>query len=94
MNKILLVSFLLIISGCASAPMALTGIGVASLAVQETTGKGLADHAVSNITAQDCRMMRALNQQPICQDRSSVPSSVTVTNTRPSSVTEIESRYR
>jgi hypothetical protein len=93
MNKILVVSFLFLLSGCA-APLAWTGLGVSSVVVNETTGKGLADHAASAVTQQDCRLPRALNDQPICQDPSLTKIQVTTTGTRPSTASEIELRYR
>ena len=91
MYKILLVSFLL--SGCA-APVFLTGIGLGSVAVNETTGKTLTDHAVSAVNGQDCRVSR-LGKEDVCQDE--VPQfkfKVTTTSVVPSSVEEIESKYR
>ena len=91
MYKILLVSFLL--SGCA-APVFLTGIGLGSVAVNETTGKTLTDHAVSAVNGQDCRVSR-LGKEDVCQDE--VPQfkfKVTTTSVVPSSVEDIESKYR
>jgi hypothetical protein len=91
MYKILVVSFLL--SGCA-APVFLTGIGLGSVAVNETTGKTLTDHAVSAVNGQDCRVSR-LGKEDVCQDE--VPQfkfKVTTTSVAPSSVEEIESKYR
>ena len=92
MNKILLVSFLFLLSGC--APLVLTGLGVSSVVVNETTGKGIADHAVSTATHQDCRVARAFNDQPVCQDLALTKIQITTTGTKPSTVNEIESRYR
>jgi predicted regulator of amino acid metabolism with ACT domain len=94
MNKILTVSFLLALSGCAATPVMLTGLGVASVATNETTGKSITDHAVSSITRQDCRIARTVRDQPICQDPALTQITVTATGTKPSSTTEIESRYR
>ena len=94
MNKILAVSFLLSLSGCVAAPLVLTGVGAASVAVNETTGKGIADHAVSTATQQDCRIARTMTNQPICQDPALVQIQITTTGTKPSTVTEIEARYR
>ena len=91
MYKILLVSFLL--SGCA-APVFLTGIGLGSVAVNETTGKTLTDHAVSAVNGQDCRVSR-LGKEDVCQVE--VPQfkfKVTTTSVVPSTVEEIESKYR
>jgi len=94
MTKILAVSFLLMLSGCV-APVVMTGIGVASVATTEATGRGLADHAVSTVKNQDCKLARMLDNRPVCQD--SVPEvrlTVTTTGVTPSSVEEIESKYR
>jgi len=94
MNKILLVSFLFLLSGCAAAPLVLTGLGVSSVVVNETTGKGIADHAVSNIKNQDCRMARTIQDQPMCQDPALNKIQIITTGTKPSTVNEIEARYR
>jgi len=94
MNKILLVSFLFLLSGCVTAPLVLTGLGVSSVVVNETTGKGIADHAVSHMKNQDCRIARTMQDQSICQDPALTKIQITTTGTRPSTVTEIESRYR
>lgn len=93
MNKILAVSFLFLLSGCA-APLVWTGLGISSVVVNETTGKGIADHAASTVTQQDCRLPRALNDQPICQDPALTKIQITTTGVKPSTVNEIESRYR
>jgi starvation-inducible outer membrane lipoprotein len=94
MNKILVVSFLFLLSGCVAAPVVLTGLGVASVATNETTGKSLTDHAVSTATQQDCRIARTIRDQPICQDPALTQLQITTTGTKPSTVAEIESRYR
>ena len=91
MSKILAVSFLFLISGCA-APLLLTGLGVGSVAVNETTGKTIADNTVSAVSGQDCRVSRAFKDQAVCQDLNTVKVTNTTTNT--STVSEIESRYR
>jgi len=94
MNKILAVSFLFSLSGCAGAPMLVTGLGVSSVVVHETTGKGIIDHTTSAATKKDCRLPRALGNQPVCQDP--VPNKIqTATGSiKPSTVSEIELRYR
>ena len=94
MNKILLVSFLFLLSGCVTTPLVLTGLGVSSVVVNETTGKGIADHAVSNMTRQDCRIARTMQDQPVCQDPALNKIQITTTGTKASTVNEIESRYR
>ena len=94
MNKILLVSFLFILSGCVTAPLILTGVGVGSVAVHETTGRTITDHTISSVNGQDCRIVRALKDQAVCQDEYAVKLKITTTGITPSSVEEIESKYK
>ena len=94
MNKILVVSFLFILSGCVTAPLILTGVGVGSVAVHETTGKTITDHTVSSVSGQDCRIVRALKDQAVCQDEYVVKLKITTTGVTPSTVEEIESKYK
>ena len=92
MYKILLVSFLL--SGCVAAPLVLTGVGAASVAVNETTGKTLTDHTVSAVNGRDCRVSR-LGKEDVCQDEyPQFKFRVVTTNVTPSSIEEIESKYK
>ena len=93
MTKILAVSFLLMLSGCV-APVVITGLGVASVATNEATGKGMADHAFSAVRDQDCRLSRMLNNEQICQDPNLTKLTVTTTGVKPTAVAEIEARYR
>ena len=57
-------------------------VGIASVASYETTGRGLADHAVSTVANQDCKIARVVKGDKICQPESSVtvssPSEPTV----------------
>jgi hypothetical protein len=94
MNKILAVSFLFLLSGCVAAPLVLTGIGATSVAVNETTGRTITDQTVSAINGQDCRISRAFQNQAVCQDEALTRIQITNTVTKPSSVAEIEARYR
>lgn len=95
MNKILLVSFLFLLSGCVAAPLVLTGLGVGSVAVSETTGKSLTDHTVSAVNGgKDCQISRMFKDQEICQDANLIKIQVTTTGVTPTKVSEIESRYR
>jgi len=74
--------------------MLLTGFGLGSLAVNETTGKTLTDHTVSAVNGQDCRISR-MGKEDVCQDE--IPQfkfKVTTTSVIPSSVEEIEFKYR
>jgi len=82
------------LSGCA-APMVLTGIGVGSVATQETTGKGITDHVVSTVVNQDCRMSRMLRDESVCQEETQpVKLKITTTSVTPSSVEEIQAKYK
>jgi len=93
MLKILAVSFLFLLSGCA-APVIITGLGVASVATNEATGKGIADHAVSTVKNQDCKLARVLKDQAVCQEETpEIRVTVTTTGVTPTSVAEIQSRY-
>ena len=93
MYKILLVSFLL--SGCVATPVVLTGLGVGSVAVSETTGKSITDHTVSAVSGgKDCRVGRMFKDQTVCQDEYVAKLKITTTGVKPSTVEEIESTYR
>ena len=92
--KILTVLTVISLSGCVAAPLVITGVGVASVASNETTGKSITDHAVSTVKDQDCKLARAFNNQPVCQDPIANQIQITNTETQPSTVAEIQSRYR
>ena len=94
MTKILTVSFAFLLSGCVAVPIVVTGIGVTGVAVQETTGRGLTDHAVSTVNDQDCRISRAFKNEAVCQDPNIIKLQVTTTGVKPSTVEEIQNRYR
>jgi hypothetical protein len=73
----------------------LTGIGIGSVAVNETTGRTVTDHVMSAANGgQDCRVGRALKQQQVCQADGTVKLQVTTTGVQPSSIQEIELKYR
>ena len=94
MHKLFTIPLLLTLSGCA-APLLLTGLGVGSVAVTETTGKNITDNTVSAVSGQDCRVSRVFKSQTVCQDE--IPQSkfqVVTTKVTPSSVEEIESKYK
>jgi hypothetical protein len=92
--KILTVLAVISLSGCV-APVVITGLGVASVATNEATGKGLADHAVSTMRDQDCKIARVMQKKDICQDETpEVHLTITNTGVTPTSVAKIESRYR
>jgi hypothetical protein len=83
----------ILLPGCVAAPVVLTGVGVASVAVNETTGKTITDHTVSSVNGKDCRVVRALKHEDICQP--DIPKiQITTTGVTPSSVTDLEARYR
>ena len=83
-----------LLSGCAAAPLVITGIGITSVAVTETTGRTATDHAVSAVAQQDCKIGRALKKEEVCQTDGTIKLQVTTTGVQPSSIQEIENRYR
>ena len=92
-TKLISLVFPLLLSGCA-VPVAVSMItGAASVAVNEATGKTVTDHTVSSVSGQDCRVLRAFKDQSVCQPN--IPESkVTTTGVTPTSVAELEIRYR
>ena len=83
-----------LLSGCAAAPLIVTGISMTSVAVTETTGKTMTDHAVSTAHGQDCKIGRALKKEEMCQPDGTIKLLVTTTGVAPSTIEEIESKYR
>ena len=63
--------FLLVLSlqGCAVPMIVSMGIGAASVAVNETTGKTVTDHVVSTVNGKDCKMSRKMQGKDVCQDQ-------------------------
>jgi starvation-inducible outer membrane lipoprotein len=95
MNKILVVSFLFLLSGCVAAPLVITGVSMSSVAVSETTGKSITDHTVSAVNGgKDCRVGRIFKDEAVCQDEYAVKLKITTTGVAPSTVEEIESKYK
>lgn len=84
----------LLLSGCAAAPLVVTSLGVTGVVVNETTGKTVTDHAVSAANGRDCRVGRALRKEEVCQPDGTVKLQVTTTGVTPSTIQEIESKYR
>lgn len=82
------------VSGCAAAPMVVTGLGIGSVVVSETTGKTVTDHTVSAVNGQDCKVGRALKNQDMCQDPKAAQISIVTTGVTPSTVQEIEFKFR
>ena len=83
-----------LLSGCAATPLLVTGIGIGSVAVTETTGRTATDHAVSAVAQQDCRVGRAFRDEPVCQPEGTLRVQTVTTGVTPSTVEEIESKYR
>jgi len=50
--------------------------GISSIVSYETTGKGIADHAISAVAKKDCKIARAIHDEQVCQ--SEPQGSVTV----------------
>lgn len=92
--KFLAILAVILLSGCAVPAVISMVTGAASVAVNETTGKTTTDHVVSAVNGRDCRVSR-IGKEDICQDE--VPQfkfQVTTTTVTPSSVEEIEARYK
>jgi hypothetical protein len=73
--------------------MVSVGVGAASVAVNETTGKTTTDHIVSALNGKDCKVSRA-GKEEVCQDDNQIKIRVTTTSVTPSSTQEIEAQYR
>ena len=81
----------LLLNGCA-VPMFIAG--VASVGVNESTGRTVSDHVVSGATGRDCRIARSFEGLDICQDTTVAPTlSVTESKYQSSSTAEITARY-
>lgn len=92
--KFLAILAVVLLSGCAIPVAVSLGVGAASVAVNETTGKTATDHVVSAVNGKDCKVSR-MGKEDVCQDE--VPKfqfTVTTTTVTPSSIEEIESKYR
>jgi len=93
-TKLIFLTVPILLSGCA-APVFLTGIGVASVATNETTGKTITDHAVSSVNGQDCKVSRMFKNETVCQNEvSHFKFQVVTTKVTPSTIEEIESKYK
>jgi uncharacterized lipoprotein YajG len=91
-NKLLLLIPVAMLPGCAAPLLVATGLSATSLAVNETTGRTVSDHVVSTVKGKDCRIVRSLNGNDMCQEE--VKLQVTESQYRPSRIADIESRYR
>ena len=43
-------------------------LSISSVVSTETTGKGITDHAISMANGKDCKMVRMVHDEKICQD--------------------------
>ena len=94
-TKLIFLIVPILLSGCVAAPVVLTGLGVGSVAVSETTGKSITDHTVSAVNGgKDCRVSRMFKDESVCQNEYAVKLKITTTGITPSSVKEIESKYK
>jgi len=93
-TKLIFLVVPILLSGCAAAPVIVTGMSVGSVAISETTGRTATDHAVSAVAQQDCRVGRAFRDEPVCQPKGTVQVQVVTTGVTPSTIEEIESKYR
>jgi hypothetical protein len=94
-TKLIFLAIPVLLSGCAAAPLVLTGVSVGSVAVSETTGKSITDHTVSAVSGgKDCRVGRMFKDQVVCQDEYVSKLQITTTSVKPSTIEEIESKYK
>ena len=92
MGKFLAILPIVFLSGCAVPVMVSMGVGAASVAVNESTGKTMSDHVVSSLNGRDCKISR-VDKEDICQDNYGIQIKITNTSVTPSTVKEIESKY-
>ena len=64
--KYLIILAVVILQGCAGAMLA---AGVVGITTVEITGKSVSDHAISAYHGKDCKMLRKMQGQDICQDQ-------------------------
>ena len=50
----------------------LLAVGISSVVSYETTGKGLADHTISAVSGQDCKIARSFKGDAVCEPKGSV----------------------
>jgi hypothetical protein len=92
-TKLIFLVVPILISGCVAAPLVITGVGAASVVTNEATGRTITDHTVSSVSGQDCRVLRVFKDQAVCQP-DVLESKVATTGVTPSSIADIEARYR
>ena len=94
-TKLILLAVPILLSGCVVAPVVLTGLGVGSVAVSETTGKSITDHTVSAVNGgKDCKVSRMFKDETVCQEEFAIKLKIITTGITPSTVEEIESKYK
>jgi len=94
-TKLIFLIVPIVLSGCAAAPLVLTGVGMGSVAVSETTGKTITDHTVSAVNGgKDCRVSRVFKDQAVCQDEFAAKLKITTTGVKPSTIEEIQYKYK
>ena len=94
-TKLIFLAVPILLSGCATAPLVLTGVSVGSVAVSETTGKSITDHTISAVNnGKDCKVGRMFKDQAVCQDEYVAKLQITTTSVKPSTIEEIESKYK
>ena len=91
-TKLISLSVIFALNGCAVPVMVSMGVGAASVAVNETTGRTATDHIVSAVNGKDCKVSR-MGKEDVCQEETA-PLKITTTGVKPTSVAELESRYR
>ncbi|GGF74610.1 hypothetical protein GCM10011332_30860 [Terasakiella brassicae] len=82
-SPLILISLIFILSGCAAPP----ALQILSLALDGisyiTTDKTLTDHGLSALTQKDCKLLRSLQDQEICQkEKKPSPPEVTEDKTK------------
>jgi hypothetical protein len=87
MRRILTLSAVFLLAGCAVPP----AVTIASLAFDglsyATTGKSTTDHALSAVASEDCALMRVLQEKAIC-----APEETQVGMADPSATAETEAK--
>ena len=92
--RILTVLTVSLLSGCALPVAVSIATGAASVAVNETTGKTLTDHTISAVNGKDCRVSR-MGKEDVCHDEyPQFKFKIVTTSVTPSTVEEIESKYK
>jgi len=95
MHKLLTIPLLVSLSGCVAAPLVITGVGITSVAVSETTGKSITDNTISAVNGgKDCRVSRMFKDESVCRNEYAVKLKIATTGVTPSTVEEIQAKYK